>query len=86
MSASAPKNPPSLADQLPSSLPSRTLPSHLQSLNEIVSKMGALSRAWKETNAGEDSSVWRRRWKAAQDSLETLQELSVPSPSLAASG
>lgn len=86
MSASAAKNLPSPEDPLPSSPQSRALHSHLQSFNETVSKMGELSRVWKATCAGEDSSGWRRRWKAAQVSLETLEELSEPSPNLAVSG
>ena len=86
MSAAVLKNPPSPADPLLSNPQSRASLSHLRSFNEMVSSLGELSRTWKAMNAGDDSSGWRRRWKAAQASLETLQELSEPSPSLAASG
>lgn len=85
MSASEAKNLPNQGDHPASSQPSRALLSHLQSFSETVSSLGELSRTWKAMNAGDDSSGWQRRWKAAQGSLQTLRELSVPSPSLVGS-
>ncbi len=83
---SAAKNPPDPAGHPVSSPQSRALLSHLRSFNETVSNLGELSRIWKAMNGGDDCSGWQRRWRAAQASLGTLQELSVPSPSLAVSG
>lgn len=87
MNASEAKSPPDLASSHQvSNLQSAALRSQLQNFSEIVSKLRGHSKAWKAMNAGEGSSSWRTRWKAAQASLETLRELSEPSPSLAVSG
>lgn len=85
MSASEAKSPPSQGDHQVSSPRSRDLLSQLQNFSEIVSKLRAHSKDWKAMNAGENSLSWRRRWRAAQASLETLRGLSEPSPSLAGS-
>ena len=86
MNDSEAKNPPSPVDHPASSQPSRALCLQLQSLETTVQRLRGLSMSWGAMNAGELSSGWRTRWKAAQSSLETLRELSVPSPSLAVSG
>lgn len=87
MNASEAKNPPDPVSSLPvSNLRSEALRLQLQNFSGIVSTLREHSKAWKAMNAGESYSSWRRRWKAAQESLETLRGLSEPSPNLAVSG
>jgi len=69
---------PNPADPLPSSQPSKTSLSPLQSLELIVGRAHDLSRSWKAMNAGDDSLSWRTRWKGARSSLVSLRELSEP--------
>ena len=74
------KSQPNPADLLQSSLPSRASPLLLMSLVSTVESLRALSQGWKAMNEGGDLPSWRARWKRATSSLETLRELSEPSP------